>query len=292
MRITDGMRHTATQQAHAAANQRVATATEQAVTGKRVSAPKDDPGAFARATRGTAAMERWSAREQALSLAEGDARIAESALASSADIMTRLREIAVQMADGLHTASDRADSAKEVTALRQQLVEIANSRGQSGYLFGGTATAAPPFDSAGVFSGNDNPAFVETSDGATVRRNASGAQAFTAAGGRDIFADIAALASALTANDVAAVQSSIDAIDQGHEQVVRARAESGLVMDRVATAQAIAEEVGLQLSKAVVDDIEVDAMSSYTELASAQAAYERSIEVARRVMSMFDIKAM
>lgn len=292
MRITDGMRQTSTRAAQSAASERLHQATRQAVTGKRVEAPADDPASFARITRTGGNLARWEGRAQSLSQAEGDAQIGEAALASASDVMVRLREISVQMADGTASAADRALAAKEVTALRQQLVDIGNTRGSTGYLFGGTRTDAPPFDNAGVFAGNDIAISVETSDGVSVRKNASGATAFTAAGGRDILADAAALSTALATDNVAGIQSSIDAMGEGHKQLVRARGETGLQLDRMKIAQEVAAGATLALSAAQAKDAEVDLTEAFSGLSDAQQAYERAIEISRRTLAMFDIKNM
>jgi flagellar hook-associated protein 3 FlgL len=290
MRVTDGMRQTSARAAQSASIERLQRATNQAVTGKRVSAPQDDPGGFARITRSTASIERWDARTQALSQAESDAAIGESALASASDIVSRLKEIAVQMADGTASADDRSVGAKEVTQLRQQLVDIGNTKGATGYLFAGTLTDTAPFDVSGAFSGNDNAIDIEMGDGILGRRNASGATAFTAAGGRDILADAAALATALSTNDVAGIQASIDNVGKGHTQLVRSRGETGLTMDRMKMAQEVASEASLALQSARAKDSEVDLTEAFSNLTDAQQSYERSIEISRRTLAMFDIK--
>jgi len=290
MRVTDGMRHTSAREAQSASIERLQRATSQAVTGKRVSAPQDDPGGFARITRSSASIERWEARMQALSQAEGDSLIAESALASASDIVSRLKEISVQMADGTASADDRAVGAKEVTQLRQQLVDIGNMKGSTGYLFGGTRTDTAPFDVSGAFSGNDNAISIEMGDGITARKNASGAMAFTALGGRDILADAAALATALSTNDIAGVQAAIDNTEQGHTQLVHARADSGLAIDRMRMGQEVAAEASLVLQTARANDSEVDLTDAFSNLTRAQQSYERSIEISRRTLAMFDIK--
>jgi len=284
------MRHTSAREAQSASIERLQRATSQAVTGKRVSAPQDDPGGFARITRSSASIERWEARMQALSQAEGDSLIAESALASASDIVSRLKEISVQMADGTASADDRAVGAKEVTQLRQQLVDIGNMKGSTGYLFGGTRTDTAPFDVSGAFSGNDNAISIEMGDGITARKNASGAMAFTALGGRDILADAAALATALSTNDIAGVQAAIDNTEQGHTQLVHARADSGLAIDRMRMGQEVAAEASLVLQTARANDSEVDLTDAFSNLTRAQQSYERSIEISRRTLAMFDIK--
>ena len=77
MRVTDGMRQTATREAQSLAVERLQRATQQAVSGKRVQAPQDDPAGFARITQNGASVERWQSRTSALSLAQVDGAIAK-----------------------------------------------------------------------------------------------------------------------------------------------------------------------------------------------------------------------
>lgn len=289
MRVTDSMRDAATRQATGAASERLLSATKKASSGMRVGAPKDDPGAFARIAAKDGGIGVLAARQKALGRADGDLTAAEGALASAADLMARVREIATQMADGSFSAEQRQAAAKEVTQLRQTLVGLANTRGPGGFLFGGTSTGTQPFDAAGTFSGNDAAIEVEVADGMLVRANASGAQAFTAAGGRDLFADLTALATALATDDVAGVQAGLGNVEAGHRQLTRARADAGLTMDRVRSAQAIADSAETTLKQLRAGEGEADALETFTELADAQSAYDRALEVTKRLLSTFQI---
>jgi flagellar hook-associated protein 3 FlgL len=164
--------------------------TETAVSGFRVRKPKDDPSSFASISVKEASLTRLADRKRSLVARTDDLSLAEGALAQAGGIMQRARDLAVQMADGSMGSSERALAAKEVAQLRQALVGLANARGTSGYLFAGSNVETAPFDAAGVFGGNDASVAVEVADGLFVRGNASGAMAFTAAGGRDVFAEL------------------------------------------------------------------------------------------------------
>ncbi|MBL8743837.1 MAG: hypothetical protein JNK04_22165, partial [Myxococcales bacterium] len=111
-------------------------------------------------------------------------------------------------------------------------------------------------------------------------------------GGRDILSDAAALSTALATDNVAGIQSSIDAMGEGHKQLVRARGETGLQLDRMKIAQEVAAGATLALSAAQAKDAEVDLTEAFSGLSDAQQAYERAIEISRRTLAMFDIKNM
>ena len=79
MRVTDGMRQTATREAQSLAVERLQRATQQAVSGKRVQAPQDDPAGFARITQNGASVERWQSRTSALGGIEGPGQVRQVA---------------------------------------------------------------------------------------------------------------------------------------------------------------------------------------------------------------------
>jgi flagellar hook-associated protein 3 FlgL len=176
-----------------------------------------------------------------------------------------------------------------VAQLRQALVGIANTRGSAGYLFAGTDVEAPPFDAAGVFGGNDAAIPVEVADGLLVRSNASGALAFTSLGGRDIFAELQGLETSLASDDSAGIQGAIAAMSESHGQVVRARAEAGLTMDRLRMSVEVAETASNALSRVKASEAEADLATAYSELSSATSAYERMLEIARRTLQGVDL---
>jgi flagellar hook-associated protein 3 FlgL len=174
-----------------------------------------------------------------------------------------------------------------VTQLRQSLVGLANTQIGDVFVFGGTATQTPPFSTTGVFLANDNPIELEVADGMRVRANSSGAQAFTIAGGRDVFADLDALATSLAANDVVGVQTAIGNIDDGHAQVTKTRADAGVTIDRMRTASTVTSSAEVALRELRAGEEEADAIQAFADLAKAQAAYERALEVTKRMLSTF-----
>jgi flagellar hook-associated protein 3 FlgL len=286
MRITETLKMNELTGANAKSAAWLHDATKKAATGLRVAAPADDPAAFARASRQSSGIATYESRMRAVLMSSDDLASAEGALASATDVMARAKELAVQMADGTMSAEDRANAAKEVTALRQSLIGIANTRTASGYVFSGTATSTEPFAQNGAFSGNDEPIAVEVAEGAQMRSNASGARAFTAAGGRDVFADLEDLATALASNDTVGIQAAIGEITQGHAQVVGVRSETGLTMERLRSSASAATLGRDALIEARAGTREVDATDAYMQLTSAQGAYERSLEITRRILGI------
>jgi flagellar hook-associated protein 3 FlgL len=286
MRVTDQMRFTAAIANQQRVSENLLVATKKASTGQTVDKPSDDPVAFAAIGSRDAAIQRMQMHLDAAQQARGDAELAESTLAQVTTLLGRAREIGLDMANGEKTAADRAGAAKEVTQIRSALQGLANTKGARGYLFGGTKTDTPPFDAAGAFAGNDNVLPVEIADGVTVAGNSSGARAFTASGGRDLLADLGSLATALSTNDPAGVQNLLDPLDQGQRQIVDARADAGMTVERLASASDIAGANVLTLKEARSHRADADLATVFAELNQAKSAYDQSLTVTKQILSL------
>lgn len=284
MRITESMTLNTVMQSESTASQRMAALSAQASSGLRISQPSDDPTGFASLVQQDAQIGTVTARQSAAKLAAGNLNLAESTLDQASTLVQQAQSVAVEAANGTQTAATRADSAKQVDALRSQLLALANTQGSNGYLFGGTKTTTPPFDSSANFVGNDSTTQVEVATSVLAASNASGAQAFTAAGGRDVFGDLQALSTALSSNDTAGIQSSIDNLTTSFDQVVSARVDAGERAGRLSSASTAMSTAltQMQINRSNVAD--ADAPSTFSNLEAAQLAYQQAISVNQNVL--------
>lgn len=288
MRISENMRSLRALRNTTDAASRFDEAARVASSGRRVENPSDDPTAYAAASSHASRVKQLATRAQNLENVSSELEIAESALASAGEAIVRAREIATQMANGDLNAADRATAANEIRALKETLVGAANARGAHGYLFGGTRSDVAPFDTNGVFSGNTTTARIEVGDGIVGEAGVVGAEAFTTAGihSRDAFAELDALATALGANDLTTIRGSLDVLDEVHAQIIQTRSDAGAKIERFRAAAVFAESTELVVSKAKAELVEADAVDAYSKLAEAKAAYERSLEVTQKILSL------
>ena len=214
----------------------------------------------------------------------GDVDLAESTLASATDVMNRAHEISLQGASGQLSAAERQDLALEVGHLREQLLGLANTKGSQGYLFGGTKTSTPPFDAAAAFVGDDLDRKVETGPGIVSTVSTSGAKAFTAAGGDDVFAVLKSLQTALNANDATAVQGTVNSLDSGARQILAARIDAGLKLAKLDTADTAHEQTNLALATQQSALIDVNPAEAYSRLAQTQQGVEQAVSVTKNML--------
>jgi len=261
-------------------------ASRIAGSGLRVSKPSDDPVAYARRLVIDSRISDVDARGRATSAALDDLVTAESTLATAGDLLSRAREIATQMANGTINAAQRATAATELGVLRDSLISQANVRGTYGYLFSGTKTNTPAFDPAATYQGNLESTRVEIGPGVSISTSASGSQAFTAAGGTDVFAALSSLQTALTTNNIAGITTSIGLIDTSERQVVAERARVGQIVDTLSTSKDEFDTSNVALKAARAATVEADSASAYTDLVRTQTSYQQALEVTKRILAM------
>lgn len=286
MRVTEGMRYASALRSLGQISSRQAEAQNRATTGSRIDSPSSDPIAAAHVARINASLAQADSHRDTIRNVQGDVEAAEGSLASAGDLLQRAHEIAVQGANGTLSAQDRATLATEANGLRDQMLAIANTRTASGYLFAGSKTNTAAFDATGAFQGDDTLHVVDIGGATPTTIGVSGAQAFTAAGGRDVFADLAALGTALSANDGAAVAATLDGLDASHQQILRVRGQAGLTIDRLGTTDSALQDLQTGLQKTGHEVGDADPYETYSSLTQLNASLQQAVAVTRQVLDL------
>ena len=266
----------------------------QLATARRISAPADDPVAFAR----TAVLRREQAASDATQRAidAGSRRLAASdtALEGLGNLVQRARELALQAANATVSAEDRRTigiELAELTAQARSLAETHDSDGQR--LFGGTGGSGTLYgpDAGGtlVWQGGGRAPAVTINAGSV----ASGIEApdifgatDAATGARDLFASLGVLATALAEPDPAlrsaGIETGIADLDGHVSRIADARGVLGARMDRLdseterlaktklTTASDLARLEGLDMPEAIAR-----LQRLLTVLQAAQASFAR-----------------
>ncbi len=286
MRVTENMRYDSVTTNLSSLSSRQAKAAQEAQTGVRVNLPSDDPVAAAQLARLSASQDQITARQSTVTSVRGDAELAESQLQQASDLMARAKELATQGANGSLGADERTAMAKQITDIKTQLIAVANTKGANGYVFGGSQDQTPPFDDTGAFSGDDLDHMVDIGNSTPTAVNASGAQAFTAAGGRDVFADLDTLATALTNNDQAGVSGTLTNLDTSRAQITNAQAQAGAVINRLDASTAVLSAAQLSTQKSASEVGAADPATAYSNLTQLNNALQQSISVAKSVLDI------
>ena len=159
----------------------LAAIQQQTSTGKRVNTAADDPAGAAQALLLQQGLDRLGNYKSNADTASRRLSLEEVALSQGSDALNRVRELALQAANGTQTRESRSAMAAEVRELLTGLVDTANGQdGQGNYLFAGNQLQAQPFTigSAVQYYGDSGVRFQRIGDTRTIQEGDSGSAVF------------------------------------------------------------------------------------------------------------------
>jgi flagellin len=128
----------------------LATSMERLSSGMRINSAKDDAAGLQISNRLTSQINGLGVAQRNANDGISMAQTAEGALSASSDILQRMRELALQSANGSNASSDREALQKEVSALQTELTRIAETTS-----FGGQTLLDGSFGSRDFQVGSD-----------------------------------------------------------------------------------------------------------------------------------------
>jgi len=138
----------------------LANTQNQVTTGKRINVASDDPTGAAQALSLNHILASNAQYTSNIDAANTRLTTEGGALDSVTSLLDRARTLALNGINGSLAPSDRQNMATELTQIRDQLVQLANTTDTNGAaLFAGTSTTTAPFtknaDGSVIYNGND-----------------------------------------------------------------------------------------------------------------------------------------
>ena len=190
MRVSDHQLFGSTAGSLERIKERIVRVHEQIASQQRIAKSSDDPSIFGQVILEKSALadnDQWIRNIQF-----GTARVtvADKALGEAQNLISRVRELAVQARSDTTSAQGRVTIAQEVRQLHRQLIQIANTEISGQPVFAGTKTDASPFvlgvGDAVSYQGNSESQSVAVGPNQTTQIVLPGDQVFTG-GAANIF---------------------------------------------------------------------------------------------------------
>jgi flagellar hook-associated protein 3 FlgL len=276
----------------------LARTEQQLASGKRLVSAADDPAASLRSLQ---LGDRLTQNEQYLknlNAVQGRLQLEEGALASSVDLLQRVREQAVQAINGSLDPGDLKAIEVEVRSSLDGLLSIANTQNANGeFLFAGYQVDTIPFSNDGsgniTYNGDQGQQHLQVSQTRQIAAADNGANIFqgveAAAGGITSSFDILNdFADALAAGTVTA--DTLTDIDAAMDKILTVRADVGSRLRAVDDQRGTNESFGLVLEKERSDLVDLDYAEAISRFNQQLLAFQASEQVFAKVqgLSLFD----
>ncbi len=283
MRVSDRLLYEAARSSAARAREASQAAQEVVSSGTTIEHPGDDPAGAGMMVACSMSSDRLAAIQSATAAASDELNAADGALDGVSTALSRARELAVQFASAGYSAGQRAMGAQEVASLAAQVISDLNTQVGSRYLFGGFQDRKAPFLDDGTYVGDEGARKVEVAPGVYLQVNVRADVAIKGVAGPpsvDVLATLQSLRAALTANDPAAVQDTLDALDASIDQVAAARAQVGTGMNTLDAASSAAKIASGDDETRATKQGDVDLADAAIQLQATQNALQASLAAA------------
>ena len=270
---------------------------EQLSTGKQVSRPSDSPVKTVEALQFRSTIRRTE--QYVRNADDGLARLgtADAALTTGLDLTRRVRELTLQGMNATNNDEARAALAAEISALRDGLIGVANTRYLDRPLFAGNSLTPDAYDATtGAYLGEHGSATDplvgqvrrSVGPGTELPVNVLGPEVF----GRDGQADklltvLTELASALrdgTATMQPRLKGGLVDLDKAIDRMVSALGDIGARFNRLETVKATAEGDLVNLASSLAEVEDIDLPKTIVELQMQEVAYEAALGATARVI--------
>lgn len=206
-------------------------------SGQRLSRSSDDPVGASRMRQLQRADSLSTIDTANASRAAGDLQLTDGALSTFAEYVIRVKELATQAANGALTDAQRAGIGQEISAIRDNVIQLANARDMAGGALFGGQSAGDAYSilpgGAAQYDGTSTAPDLPLGDGQTVSPALTGPQFlnFSVNGTpTDLMAAMKAMGDALQAGGAAAqtaAQTGIGAMNQGLDAITTAQTVVG-----------------------------------------------------------------
>ena len=259
----------------------------QMSSGKRFSAPSDDPVGVARSLKLRADLNEnrqfKKNAEDALSWLE----TTETALMHIKEVLQRTRELAIQGANGVLSPGDSQKIAEEVTQLRDHLLSIGNSTYAGKYIFAGNKTDQAPVeldpDGSLIYSGDSGHIMYQVGVNDILKANMIAPEIFCP-GTNDLLADMQSFINALNAGDSGTVGGIIGDIDVHMENILAKVAEVGAKVNRMELVVNRMQDEYLNFNRLLSQTEDVDMAEVITQLKNEENIYMAALAGGARII--------
>ena len=227
----------------------------QLATGKKVLKPSDDPAVATQLLNLSSLKANNLQYDRNINTAQNELELQESVLASSGNVLQRVRELVIQANNATQSSQTRAAIADEISNLADELLQLSNSKSPSGeYIFAGYNSRTPAFAKSGagyVYQGDQGQRLLQVSEDTQLAVRDNGADVFQGmmtGDGRFLLETPASN----TGNGLVKMSSAIDAISDDYTLVfTQANADDPIIYSVTGAASGVVATGTYQAGEAI-----------------------------------------
>ena len=291
MRITDTVLHQNFINNLAFATERLYESETKVLTNKRINKPSDAPVDVMTDLALRTKLSEIEQYQRNISQANTLLQNSESVVSQLVEVFQRLNELSVQGASDSYGPSDKQSISYEVNQLLEQIVNFANNRTESTYIFSGTNSDVAPYvvtrDADGEITevktaGSAGDIVVVMGENIKMKTNINGQELFEE--GENLFDIAIKLRDALRDNDTESVQDQLGRLQDATEKIINVQSVVGARVNRLDAAETRAENDDIIFSEFLSDTEDIDAAEAIMDYQQQLLTMQSSLQAGSRLL--------
>jgi flagellar hook-associated protein 3 FlgL len=211
---------------------------------------------------------------------------ADSTLSSVVTQLTTAISAGTEGANGTTNASNQQAIADQVQGVLNTVVSEANVSFHGVYLFSGTETTTPPFDTDSTsptylqYQGNDGVNSVDVGDGLSVQTNVPGDKLFS-----DVFSSLQSLVTQLQSGNSSGIQNATTAVSTAMNELSQQRVFYGNTSNMLTSQQTFLNQENVNLQSQENTQVGVDMSQAITQFSQASLVNQAALSATGKVLS-------
>ncbi|WP_413364904.1 flagellar hook-associated protein FlgL [Lysinibacillus sp. 3P01SB] len=267
-------------------------------SGKVISRPSDDPVVAVKGMGYRVDLDKNEQYTRNIREAHTWLDTTDEALDQVGEAMKRVKELIVQAANDTSTTEDRQKINAEISQIKEQMRDIANTKVGENYIFSGTHTSQPLYTDQ---TGPQNPAITPEGAGRAIEINVfDGISMKLNTRGDDLFKEIddfmghveTVLQSDATSEEISSALGleitsgggNIPALDGLYEKTLTVRAEVGARQNRVEMMENRLDIQSINVTKQMSQNEDTDYAKTITDMVTQEAIHQAALSVGAKVI--------
>ena len=265
-------------------------ANEIVASGKRINKLSDDPVGLVQVLSLRESLANIDQLGRNVSTARNWLDGGETALSSVKGLITDMKTLAVQMANGTVGSSERAAAAAQVEGALEQIVSLANTQVNGQYIFAGTKTDTKPFeiqsDGSVAYSGNNTPFTVKIGKTTTIEAGHDGEAVFGDGTTGGIFQTLIHFKNSLETDSTVGIEQAMNELDTDLDHMISTTSAVGTKGVRLDVKEKILQDLKLTYTERRSQLEDADILEAISDVKSRETAYQAALASSAKVMRM------
>ncbi|TRZ36918.1 flagellar hook-associated protein FlgL [Niallia circulans] len=260
--------------------------SNQVQTGKKITKPSDDPvvamkGMYYRSS--LSEVEQYKRNLSELYLWMDNS---ESSMNQASSGLDRVRELLLQGKTDTNGKDERNAIAEEINQIKEDLVNVANTKVNGKYLFHGTDVSNPPVTAgdppqvaANLTDGSIDSYKVEVSSGVSMKANVN-----PATFNQEMFDVVQEIQDKMANNDSTGLDDLLTRLDSVMNSLSSEKSELGARYNRLEMVESRIDAQEILANKVLSDNEDVDMEVAITNLSVQQSVHNASLSVGAKII--------